>query len=370
MSRSRPQQSTLRFGPRFTGTGGFTLIELLVAISILLILGLMIMGFLRGAVTMSRTGLARGQQYETGQSVLRMAVEDFSQIIPVAPRGDGDNTALAFVVTKDCFGRQVICFTRAFGEELSSMAGYDAGRGSRTQGYAREFTGRNIGDLLQPTGGNVEVVYILDPSFSFGTRLYRAVFSPARRNGLIDNVLQWVSENPNAPDDDFSPAQTGFMRDYERRFDLVADNIIAFNIECWDADTQSWGAGPRGAKVEWYSGRRDGSDTQPKIPYAIRLTVIVGAQDPIAAESPLIMALGANDSFVSVDSTANFADAGSPSAYLRVGGELIAFGDKGDNGFGSCVRGALGTRAAPHPAGLKVRGGEMFRIVIQIPAGK
>lgn len=349
---------------------GFTLIELLVAISILLILGLMIMGFLRGAVTMSRTGMARGQQYETGQSVLRIAVEDFSQIIPVSPRNDGDNTALAFVVTKDCFGRQIICFTRAFGEEMSTLAGYDAGRGSRDQGYGYEFTGRNIGDLLVPTGGNIEVVYVLDPSFSFGTKLYRAVHAPARRNGLIDSVLQWVSEHPTAGDDDFSPGQTGFMRNHERRFDLVAENVIAFNVECWDYDTQSWSAGPRGAKTEWYSGRRDGSDTQPKIPYAVRLTVIIGAQDPIAAETPLLSALGANDSFVSVDSTANFADAGSPSAYLRVGGEIIAFGDKGDNGFGSCVRGALGTRAAPHPAGLKVRGGEMFRVVIQIPAAK
>lgn len=349
---------------------GFTLIELLVAISILLVLGLMIMGFLRGAVTMSRTGVARGAQYETGQVVLRTAVEDFSQVTVPAPRTDMQDPALGFVVTKDCFGRQIICFTRSFGEELSSLAGYDAGRGSGNQGYNRIFTGRNVKDQLAPTGGNIEVVYILDPDFSFGTRLYRAVESPSRPGGLIDSVLQWVSEHPNAADDDWSPAQTGFMRNYASRFELVAENVIAFNVECWDANTTSWDPGPTGPKTEWYSGRRDGSFSQPKIPYAVRLNVIIGAADPIAAESPLAAALGANDSFVSVESTANFADAGAPNAYVRVGGELIAFGDKGDSGFGSCARGALGTRAGPHAAGLTVRGGELFRRVIQIPGSK
>lgn len=349
---------------------GFTLIELMVAISILLILGIMIMGFLRGAVSMSRTGMARGQQYETGQVVLRTAIEDFSQVTPMGPRRDADNSAVAFVVTKDCFGRQVIAFTRAFGEELSTLAGYDAGRGSPGQGYRRNFTGRNVRDQLAPTGGNIEVVYILDPSFSFGTRLYRAVESPARAGGLIDSVMQWISEHPNAADDDWSPAQTGFMRNYETRFELVAENVLAFNVECWDANTTSWDPGPNGPKVEWYSGRRDGSPAQPIIPFAVRLTVIVGAADPIAAESGLVAPLGANDSFVTVESSANFADAGAPNAYLRIGGELIGFGDKSDGGFGSCSRGALGTRANPHPAGLKVRGGEAFRRVIQIPGSK
>jgi prepilin-type N-terminal cleavage/methylation domain-containing protein len=349
---------------------GFTLIELLVAVSILLVLGLMIMGFLRGAIAMSRTGQARGQQYETGQVVLRTAVEDFSQITPLSPRRDGDSSAVAFVVTKDCFGRQVICFTRAFGEELSTLAGYDSGRASASRGYNRNFTGRNVKDQLAPTGGNLEVVYILDPSFSFGTRLYRAIESPARQGGLIDSVLQWVREHPNAADDDWSPAQTGFMRNYESRFELVADNVLAFNVECWDEDTQSWDAGPTGPKTEWRSGQRDGSPGQPVIPYAVRLTVIVGAADPIAAESPLMAPIGANDSFITVDSTANFGDAATPGAYLRIGGELIAYGDKGDSGFGSCARGALGTRASPHAAGFKVRGGEMFRRVIQIPGSK
>lgn len=347
---------------------GFTLIELMVAIAILLVLGTLIMTFLRNAIAISRTGIARGHQYETAQVVLRMAVEDFSQVEPAPPRVDGDSSAMAFSVRQDCWGRQVIMFTRAFGEELTTKGGYDAGRGSPQAGYSSPYTGRNVNDYWMPTGGNVEVVYMFEP-LSFGTRLYRAVQSPAGAGGLIDEVNAWINQFPSANMDDFAPSAWWAQRNFDMRFELVAENVLAFNVEMWDEQTRSWDPGPSGPRTAWSFSQR-ASQGLPALPYAVRLTVIVAAADPILAESLITRPLSASDTMVDVESTANFADAGDPSAYVRLNGELLAYGGKSDGGFGSCVRGALGTRAQAHPIGTRARGGEAFRRVIQLPATK
>jgi len=347
---------------------GFTLIELMVSIGILLVLGTMIIGFLRGALTMSRTGVARGRQYETAQVIIRLAVDDFSQVMPPPPRVDGDTSAMAFLLRQDCWGRQVIGFTRAFGEELRSKGGYDAGRGSPGVGYSKPFTGRNVNDYWVSTGGNCEVVYMLEP-YAFGTRLYRAVQSPPGQGGLIDQLEMWLNEHPRSNATDFGPTAWWLDRNFEQRFELVAENVLAFNVECWDEQTTGWEPGPTGPRTSWSISQRL-AQGRPPLPYAVRLTIIVGAEDPLRAESPVLGALGPSDSSVNVEDTSNFADAGDAGAYIRVNGELIAYGDKSGGGFGACARGALGTRAQDHPAGSKARGGEAFRRVIQLPASK
>ena len=96
---------------RHTRRRGFTLIELMVAIGILLVLGVMLISFLRGALSMTRVGTARGQQYETAQTVMRLAEEDFSQILGMPANPDGPIDDPAFLLMEDPYGRQVIAFT-------------------------------------------------------------------------------------------------------------------------------------------------------------------------------------------------------------------------------------------------------------------
>jgi hypothetical protein len=149
----------------------------MVSIGILLVLGVIIIGFLRGALSISRTGAARGEAYATSQTVMRTIANDLAQVLPGPAHPDGSLDDSAFLVMHDPFGRQMLAFTRAWGEEQRSAAGYDAGRGSAEQGYTRDFSGRNVDAAMRASHGNIEVVYLMEPSAN-GVRLYRAERSP------------------------------------------------------------------------------------------------------------------------------------------------------------------------------------------------
>src|SRR5690606_18445542 len=97
---------------------------------------------------------ARGQVFETAQTVMRMAERDFSQVIGLPAHADGPLDDPAFIVMEDPFGRQLIAFTRAWGEEQSGYAGYAAGRTAPAQGFASDFSGRNVDAWMRPSHGN------------------------------------------------------------------------------------------------------------------------------------------------------------------------------------------------------------------------
>lgn len=351
---------------------GFTLIELMVSIGILLVLGVMIITFLRGALSMTRTGTARGAQYETAQTVLRVAEDDLSQVLGLPAHPDGPTEDLAFLLMLDPFGRQVIAITRAWGEEQSTLAGYDSGRGSAEQGYDADFSGRNVRSAIRPSHGNLEVVYLLEPTPD-GTKLYRAERSPPGVGGLIDKVSLWCvnvtgdsapmaeMQNPDAP-----YALDG--RPLWDNFEMVADNVLGFSIECWDDwdRTTTWDQGPGGPVTTWSITQRL-IDGKYALPRAIRLSLIVAAEEPLRAESVLTGDIGAGDTGVYVEESDRFPDSRSPNAYLRIDGELIAYGSRAGRTFGSCVRGALGTQPMKHTSGARVMAGELFQRVIQLP---
>lgn len=352
----------------------------MVAVGILLILGVMIIGFLRGALTMTRVGAARGQQYETAQTVLRIAEEDFSQIIGLPAHPDGPEDDPAFLIMEDPFGRQMIAFTRAWGEEQTTLAGYDAGRGAAAQGYGGDFTGRNVREPMRASHGNLEVVYLLEPVRG-GTKLYRAERSPPDvQNGLITRVAAWCQQYQRSDEDDLSPLAD--MQDPDgsfaiggealwEQFELVADNVLAFSVECWDDwdRTTTWYAGPTGPVTDWSIGQRL-SEGKYALPRALRLTLVVAAEGQLRAESELTGELTTGDTSVFVEDADGFPDVRSQSAYLRVNGELIAYGSRSGRTFGSCARAALGTRAQQHKGGSIVLGGEAFQRVIQLPVTK
>lgn len=370
---------------------GFTLIELMVAIGILLVLGVMIIGFLRGALSMSRTGTSRGKAYETAQTTLRTLQDDLEQVLGAPAHPTGDTYDLAFGVTQDPWGRQILFFTRAWGEEQSSLAGYDSGRGAPGQGYSKDFSGRNVGDYMRPSRGNLEVVWMLEPSGT-GMKLYRAERSPPGKNGLIDSIGAWlgryVPQNPGqavGPDD---PVPGAFLRERGLgldpqpvrppaqsiwdQFDLVADNVVSLSVECWDdwgGKTQTWLSGRDGPSMTWSLSGRVAAG-QYALPRAIRVTLIVAADDPIAAQSTMLGDLGAQDTSIALEDTANFPDVISPLAYLRVDGELMGYASKSGSTIGSLSRGALGTKAVPHKAGAVVASGFGFQRIIQFPVSR
>lgn len=347
---------------------GFTLIELMVSVAILLVLGTMLIGFLRGALTISRTGTARGKVYESAQVIMRLAAEDFVQVLGPPPHADGFEDAQSFMVAQDPFGRQIVCFTRAFGEEMNSLAGYDAGRGGTRQGYGSNFEGWNVNDRVRSTGGNIEVCYMLEPTAG-GTNLYRAVQAPAGPGGLIDEVGEWLSEYPQAAPDSILPQMWWLGRRFDRRFSLVAENVLVFCVECWDDTTRTWH--PRspmdpGPRTRWsYSVRRAAG--QHPLPLAIKLTVVLAADPPLRADAALLGALGAGDAYLGMDNTDNFPDPGTPDAYVRIDNEVIAFGTRGGGGLGALVRGQYGTRPEGHEPGARVRAGEAFSRIIHLP---
>jgi len=349
----------------------FTLIEMMVSIGILLVLGVMIISLLRGALTMTRTGTARGQQFETAQTVLRTAEADFSQILGLPAHPDGPDDDPAFRLMDDPFGRQMIAFTRAWGEEQGTLAGYDSARGSAEQGYAGDFDGRNVGSAIRASHGNIEVVYLIEPTRD-GDRLFRAERSPPDlNNGLITRVASWCQ---NSPKDELSPmalmqdANNEYALDGKAlwsQFELVAENVLAFSVECWDDwdRTTSWNQGPSGPVTTWsiYQRQQEGKYALPR---ALRITLVVASEQPLRAETTLSAGLGESDTSVYVDDADAFPDSVSPSSYLRVGGEMIAYGSRSGRTFGSCVRGALGSRPQAHGAGARVMAGEAFQRVI------
>jgi prepilin-type N-terminal cleavage/methylation domain-containing protein len=359
---------------------GFTLIELMVSIAILLVLGVMIITFLRGALSMTRTGTARGQQFETAQTVLRVAEDDFSQVLGLPAHPDGPTEDLAFLVTLDPFGRQVVAMTRAWGEEQSTLAGYASGRGApgqtqgngSTPGYSGDFTGRNVNERIRPSHGNLEVVYLLEPTRE-GTKLYRAERSPPGAGGLIDKVGLWCTNvsGDSAPMAEMQNPQSPYALDGRPlwdNFEMVADNVLAFSVECWDDwdHTTTWDQGPTGPVTSWSISQRRASGKYA-LPRAIRLSLIVAAEEPLRAETTMTGEVGTSDTGVYVEENDRFPDSRSPSAYLRIDGELIAYGSRAGRTFGSCVRGALGTQATKHNSGARVMAGELFQRVIQMP---
>jgi prepilin-type N-terminal cleavage/methylation domain-containing protein len=358
---------------------GFTLIELMVSIGILLVLGVMIITFLRGALTMTRTGTARGQQFETAQTVLRLAEEDFSQVLGLPAHPDGPTEDLAFLLMHDPFGRQVICITRAWGEEQSTLAGYDAGRGAPGQSsdpgvpqptYGVDYSGR-YDTRMRASHGNIEVVYLLEPTRD-GTKLYRAERSPPGAGGLVDKVSGWCSvTGETAPMAEMLNPASPYALDGQPlwdNFEMVADNVLAFSVECWDDSgvTTTWDQGPSGPVTTWSITQRR-LDGKYALPRAIRLNLVVAADEPLRAETTLTGDIATSDTGVYVEESDRFPDQRSPSAYLRVDGEMIAYGSRAGRTFGSCVRGALGSQAQKHTSGARVMAGELFQRVIQMP---
>lgn len=359
---------------------GFTLIELMVAIGILLVLGVMVIGFLRGALTMSRTGTSRGKAYETAQTVLRQLQDDLEQVCGEPANPGGSTGDLAFTVTTDPWGRQMLMFTRAWGEEQGSHAGHDAGRAAPGQGYGADFDGRNVYDRMKPSRGNLEVVWMMEP-VGTSLRLYRAERSPPGTGGLINSLGPWLrdytlSPTPAVPDDIVPAAWLDENnlggRPIWSSFELVADNVVALSLECWDdwqERTVTWFAGPGGPVSEWFMQPRLAAG-QYALPRAVRITLIVAPDAPIGADTTLAGNISRTDAALAVEDAANFPDLASPLAYLRVDGELIAYASRSGETFGSLARGALGTRPADHKDGTRVVSGAGFQRVFQFPVAR
>jgi prepilin-type N-terminal cleavage/methylation domain-containing protein len=353
---------------------GFTLIELLVAISILLIMGVIIISFLRGALDISRTGAARGEAYGTAQTVMRDISRDLAQVLPGPAHADGPMDDPAFVLVQDPLGRQMLAFTRAWGEEMRSVAGYDAGRGAPQQGYRRDFTGRNVRDAIRAGGGNIEVVYLMEPTPE-GTRLLRAERAPPDpAGGLITRMLQWCHEyrgqGEMVPLAALRESRIGGEPLWDQ-FELVAENVVAFGVECWDDwdRTRTWHTGATGPVTEWSMFRRL-EEGKFALPRALRLTLVIATREPLRAETELSSRLHESDMSLFVGNTTRFPDPRSGAAFLRVGGEVMEYTSRSGSGFGSVTRGALGTRPSPHTAGATVLSGEVFQRVIQLPVAR
>lgn len=362
-------------------TRGFTLIELMVAIAILLVLGLITITFLRSAVNMTRTATSRGQIYQTAQTTLRLMEKDFSQVL-----GQSANTNVvlddtAFLLVTDPFGRQVVMLRRAWGDELSTMAGYDAGFGAPDQGYGASFDGRNPSAKTRASGGNLDVVYLFEP-LGPSTRLYRAerAAPPRGTPGLIDLIAAWCNDfrgQRAAAPDDTTPmaALTDVNGNYTidgvpawDLFEMVSDDIAGFGVECWDDwdRTTTWFSGPSGPVTSWSIGQRE-AEGKYILPRALRLNLLVVGEEPLRAETTLAGAMNTGDGSAFVEDTDLFPDVGGAGSFLRINGEVIAYGSRSGQTFGSLVRGALGTRAQDHAAGSTVLAGEMFQKVIQLP---
>lgn len=362
----------------------------MIAIALLLVLGTIIISILQGAIKISRGSTARGKAFENAQTIMQRVHRDFSQIVGLPPHPQGNTADMAFVLAEDPYGRQIIGFTRSWGEENRTLAGFDAGRGSKEQGWGGDYNGQNPNAQVRASGGNIEVVYMFEP-LRDSLRLYRAErsprpsrpdSSPPDRYSLLDAVGLWAMNlqesdaDPLAPMAAIKDAQIGGESLWSQ-FELVAEDIVAFNIQCWDDDYENaMSSSPR--TLTWFSGDRDGPLTRwlvserlaagkLPLPKAIRLTLIVASDIPVRAETELLAALPSGQTAMPVEDTQGFPDLGSGGTYLRINGELIAYAGKSKGVFTSLARGTLGTREQNHVKGDLVVAGDAFVKVIQFP---
>ncbi|MBI4576619.1 MAG: hypothetical protein HY722_10190 [Planctomycetes bacterium] len=354
--------------------GGFSLIELLVAMTVFIILGGILAAVLGGSIRSWQAGEAVVELNERARLLLDSIQDDLS-----ATRTSPAGTApVRFLGDYDALGRQrlrlVRTTTREAADPLLRQAGSALGANAAYDGAGD--LDEAAGFRLLPTGGLMEVAYLVDPQAG-SMEVRRGVRAPV---GGAGSLL-----------DDATLADLAAMRD---RAPVVAEGVLLLELNYWAPATDEWdapylvaedlrapGDQARGPCADWDSTRGlaagfayhagPGSVADPSddlYPTRVEVVVVLAPGGPGAPSTRLLEAASDADPRLRVESTVGLPVEES-ERYVKVDEEWIRY--RGVTEREVVVeeggRGVRGTQAVGHAAGATVRAGRSFSLVVRLP---
>lgn len=169
--------------------------------------------------------------------------------------------------------------------------------------------------------------------------------------------------------------------------EVLVDNLLHFGIELWSQQTRRWdGVGTSGPLKVWDSARAgwigdsddDGgfpfelgewseSDPSDDIhPHALRVTMVVAADESGPREGLLAAELGTEDRSLLLVSGERFPGP-EEDGYCKVGGEWVGYRERSGDRLIGLSRGLRGTARTRHEPSSIVRVGRMVQFVVPVP---
>ena len=169
--------------------------------------------------------------------------------------------------------------------------------------------------------------------------------------------------------------------------EVLVDNLLYYGIEMWSQGTKSWdGIGTSGPLKVWDSARAGwigGADDDAGFPYelgewsekdpsddihphALRVTLVVAADESGPREGLLAAELGAEDRSLLLVSGDRFPGP-DEDGYCKVGGEWVRYQERSGDRLVGLSRGQRGTARTRHDPSTIVRVGRTVQFVVPLP---
>ncbi|MBI4878199.1 MAG: prepilin-type N-terminal cleavage/methylation domain-containing protein [Planctomycetes bacterium] len=365
-------------------TQGFTLIELVTAIAIFGILVGMLSQMIKGALDVWRMGEGGREALERASSLLEFIAADLRMLRADSAPGAGEapvrliadhgfydldlDQAEESVLQRLRFVRS--CPEERFDSRVRLAGDHPGGTAAVSD------TEQGGGQAELAPGGLAEIAYATlalpqvgrDPA---PLTLYRLFRAPIGGEGSLFQ---------------------GRLFDDPRRLCgaavPLADNVLYLGFEFWSRDTLSWKDAPDsagGRLTVWDSTRallldvegfnrfllgkgaaslEDGSDDV--FPRRVRVTLVLERDEDEAATVRLAAAMTSTSNTLRPDTFKPFAGARPPHPFLKVEGEWMEWSQAAE-GDVRVLRGARNTGRRAHAAGARLRFGQTFQRVVELP---
>ncbi len=365
-------------------TRGFTLIELVTAIAIFAILVGMLAQMIKGALDVWRMGEGGREALERGSSLLEFIATDL-RMLRADPAPGASDAPVRLIADHGFYDLdldqaeesvlQRLRFVRSCPEERFDSRVRRAGDLPGGQAAVSDTEAGGGQPELAP-GGLAELAYATlalpqagrDPALLTLYRLFRA---PIGGEGSLFQERLW--DDPRKLCGAAVP---------------MADNLLYLGFEFWSRDTLSWSDPPDqagGRLTVWDSTRallldaegfngfllrkgaaslEDGSDDV--FPRRVRITLVLERDEDEAATVRLAAAMTATSNILRPDALKPFAGTRPLHPFLKVEGEWMEWSQVADGGV-KVLRGARGSGRRAHAAGARLRFGQTFQRVVEIP---
>lgn len=320
----------------------FSLLEILVATTILVILGLLLVGLVRQCLRVYQQAEARRQQYQDVQMLHELIREDVFHLASQEP----DISTRSRIALLSAFHPSEptarLFLTRKLQEEQSDPVLRQAGSQAIEDGWESVYTMKPMAEeKLRSPGGMAEVFYVLGNDET----LYRAFRSPIGGEGSLERFY----------DQDFSKIK--------KHCQPVCRRVLYFGAKFWGPETTSWDTtqlpsqqGPhllwdstRSVLKDFYYYRKNTQARFPEIfPKKVQFLFILASAPPYRTETVLRAPIGAKDLFIPVESTEGFDFPSTGTCFVQVHQEWMEIQSVESTSFIVKKRGALGTKAKAH----------------------
>lgn len=336
-------------------SSGMTLLELLVAFFVLLLLVQALVSLSTRSLEVWSSGEARKETYDKAEVVLSALVKDLRNVYvenEVYNNGRQDLPPPAMLCDLDRQKNPRLRFVRGGSPDVVRPTG---GAGSPATVIAPMYYG--------PTW---EVAYVLDPDPSKPI-LHRGTRGFDRRaTGTLLRAVEYERETDSL---------------FLNCFTIVETGVLYVGYDFWTQFTTTWDdaaplqkAAPAakqrvGPEKRWDSTRREDDRfffyrrrfdrTNPDFVYPeiVRVTVTIEHLSPDEHGIRLMEAVDDRASSLRLSHTRGLPDA---PGMVKIEGEWIEYGDKGDTEIAKLTRGRRFTAPSSHAAGAAIRYGETF----------